>query len=291
MVSIRPFEGQDARALAKLMAEMVAFYGASIAPDLAVPDDINRQAKTVDILVALVDGELLGFATSTTLYPVAGLIAFTYVQQIYVALKARRLGIAQQLMAAVAWSAKAKGIQRVEWSTGHDNTAARALYDGLGAIGTEKVSYTLTGAELDRLAMTHADRDLTEQVPGVSRQTIASGYPYEDEYGYSRAVRVGNQVFVSGTTARPPHLDGDAYEQAKAILSIVEDALGQAGAALHHVVRTVVYVVDMTDSPLVARAHAEAFGQIRPTSTLVQVVALTPNTARVEVEATTVVDD
>jgi len=92
----------------------------------------------------------------------------------------------------------------------------------------------------------------------MSRQNIASGYAYEAEYGYSRAVRVGNQVFVSGTTARPPHLDGNAYEQAKAVLSIVEEALLQAGAALHHVVRIVVYVVDMADAPLVARAHAES---------------------------------
>lgn len=127
--------------------------------------------------------------------------------------------------------------------------------------------------------------------PPNPKQIITSGYPYEDEYGYSRAVRVGNQVFVSGTTARPPHLDGDAYEQAKAILSIVGEALGQAGATLQHVVRTVVYVVDMNDAPLVARAHTEAFGQIRPASTLVQVAALTPDTARVEVEATAVIDD
>lgn len=126
---------------------------------------------------------------------------------------------------------------------------------------------------------------------GMSRKNIASGYAYEDEYGYSRAVRVGNQVFVSGTTARPPHLDGDAYDQAKAILSIIKEALLQAGAALRHVVRTVVYVVDMADAPLVARAHAETFGQVRPASTLVQVAALTPSTARVEVEATAIVDD
>lgn len=125
----------------------------------------------------------------------------------------------------------------------------------------------------------------------MSRQNIASGYAYEDEYGYSRAVQVGNQVFVSGTTARPPHLDGDAYDQAKTILSIIEEALLQAGATLRHVVRTVVYVVDMADAPLVARAHAETFGQVRPASTLVQVVALTPGTARVEVEATAIIHD
>ena len=71
---------------------------------------------------------------------------------------------------------------------------------------------------------------------------------------------------------------------------IVEEALTQAGAALQHVVRTVVYVVDMADAPLVARAHAETFGQVRPASTLVQVAALTPPMARVEVEASAIID-
>jgi len=125
--------------------------------------------------------------------------------------------------------------------------------------------------------------------PVLSRQLVASSYPFEDEYGYSRAVRVGEQVFVSGTTARPPHLDGDALAQARAALALVANALAETGAQLRHVVRTVVYVVDMTDAPLVARAHAEVFGRIRPASTLVQVAALTPATARVEIEATAVV--
>lgn len=98
-------------------------------------------------------------------------------------------------------------------------------------------------------------------------------------------------MFVSGTTARPPHLSGDAYAQARAALTLVADALAQAGTGLRHVVRTVVYVVDMADAPLVARAHAECFGQVRPASTLVQVSALTPVAARVEIEATAVVID
>ncbi len=123
------------------------------------------------------------------------------------------------------------------------------------------------------------------------RQTISSGYPFEDTYGYSRAVRVGNQVFVSGTTARPPELEGDAYVQARAVMEIVSDALRQAGAELRHVVRTVVYVVDMSDVLLVARAHAESFGTIRPASTLVQVAGLTPPTARVEFEVTAIAAD
>ena len=125
----------------------------------------------------------------------------------------------------------------------------------------------------------------------MTRQTISSGYPYEHTYGYSRAVRVGDQVFVSGTTARGAELEGDAFVQARAVLGIVSDALAQAGAEFRHVVRTVVYVVDMEDAPLVAQAHAEAFGTIRPASTLVQVAGLTPPAARVEFEVTAVVAD
>ncbi len=135
------------------------------------------------------------------------------------------------------------------------------------------------------------DPNLTSRRLTLSRQLIASGYPFENEYGYSRAVRVGDQVFVSGTTARPPHLEGNAYAQARAALELVADALAQAGAGLRHVVRTVVYVVNMADAPLVAQAHLEAFGQVRPASTLVQVAALAPAAARVEVEATAVISD
>lgn len=125
----------------------------------------------------------------------------------------------------------------------------------------------------------------------MSRQNVSSGYAFEDTYGYSRAVHIGNQVFVSGTTARAPDLDGDAYVQAKAALAIVARALAETGAEMRHVVRTVVYVIDMADAQHVARAHSEAFDQVRPASTLVQVSALAPASARVEIEATAIVLD
>jgi enamine deaminase RidA (YjgF/YER057c/UK114 family) len=121
------------------------------------------------------------------------------------------------------------------------------------------------------------------------RTSILSGYPFEDIYGYARAVRVGDHVFVSGTTARPPHLNGDAYMQMTGAIATVAAALGQAGAELRHVVRTVVYILDMTDAHHVARAHRETFGGSRPASTLVQVAALTPSSALVEIEVTAIV--
>jgi enamine deaminase RidA (YjgF/YER057c/UK114 family) len=100
------------------------------------------------------------------------------------------------------------------------------------------------------------------------RTNISSGHPFEDEYGYARAVRVGDHVLVSGTTARAPDLDGDAYKQMTGAIAMVAAALGEAGAELRHVVRTVVYVLDMADAHQIARAHQEAFGQSRPASTL-----------------------
>lgn len=125
----------------------------------------------------------------------------------------------------------------------------------------------------------------------MPRQNISFGYAFEDTYGYARAVRVGDQVFVSGTTARPPELGGDAYVQAKGALAIIADALAQAGAGMQHVVRTVVYAIDMADTQQIARAHSEAFDQVRPASTLVQVAGLTPSAARVEIEVTAIVCD
>jgi enamine deaminase RidA (YjgF/YER057c/UK114 family) len=123
------------------------------------------------------------------------------------------------------------------------------------------------------------------------RTSILSDYPFEDVYGYARAVRVRDHVFVSGTTARPPHLDGDAYKQMMGAIATVAAALGEAGAELRHVVRTVVYVLDMADANDVARAHRETFGASRPASTLVQVSALAPASARVEIAVTAIVHD
>jgi enamine deaminase RidA (YjgF/YER057c/UK114 family) len=125
----------------------------------------------------------------------------------------------------------------------------------------------------------------------VTRQTVSSGYSFEETYGYARAVRIGDQVFVSGTTARLPHLDGDAYTQLAGAIETVATALKAAGAELRHVVRTVIYVVDMADAHHVARAHQETFGSSPPASTLVQVAGLTPAAARIEIEVTAIIHD
>ena len=98
----------------------------------------------------------------------------------------------------------------------------------------------------------------------MTRRNFGSGYSFEETYGYSRAVRVGDHVYVSGTTARGEALVGDAYVQASAILSLIEAALAEAGAQMRHVVRTVVYVTDLAFQDAIIRAHGEVFGSIRP---------------------------
>lgn len=121
------------------------------------------------------------------------------------------------------------------------------------------------------------------------RKNISSGYTSEDEYGYSRAVRVSDMVFVSGTTARGDDLKVDAFEQTKAVLNIIEAALVEAGASMNDVVRTVAYVTDMANEPAVAKAHKRAFDKARPASTIVEVKSLSPANALVEIQVDAIV--
>ena len=118
------------------------------------------------------------------------------------------------------------------------------------------------------------------------RTNITAGRPFEDVYGYSIAVRVGDSIHVSGTTARDlGQEEVDAYEQAKEAIGHIESALEEAGADLASVVRTVTYLTDIADTELVAKAHSEAFGQIRPAATLVAVADLVQPSMKVEIEA------
>ena len=123
------------------------------------------------------------------------------------------------------------------------------------------------------------------------RQLISSGAPWEPVFGYSRAVRVGNQVFVAGTVGRNP--DGSvppgAYQQAKRAFEIIEEALAEAGAGFEHVVRTRIFVTDIAFFDDIARAHGEVFAAIRPASALVEVRRLVEPDYLVEIEVDAVI--
>jgi len=127
----------------------------------------------------------------------------------------------------------------------------------------------------------------------MDRQRISSVSSYEDVIGFSRAVRVGDLVFVSGTVAWGPDGKlvglGDVYAQAKQTLANVEGYLHQAGANLRDVVRTRIYLTDMGRWEEVARAHREAFGDVRPASSLLEISRLASPEMLVEIEAVAVV--
>ena len=126
----------------------------------------------------------------------------------------------------------------------------------------------------------------------MARKNIPSGGEFEDVHGYSRAVRVGEQVHVAGTCAQPPHDHGDAYEQTRGALGIIEKALIEAGSGFADVVRTVIYVTDMElHANGVTKAHGEMFGDIRPASTLVAVSGLLRPELFVEIEVYAIVED
>lgn len=129
----------------------------------------------------------------------------------------------------------------------------------------------------------------------MARTNISSGTRWERSVGYSRAVRVGPHIYVAGTTA----VDGsgavvgagDAFAQTKFILRKIENALGEAGASMGRVVRTRMFVTDISRMEEIGRAHGEVFGEIRPAATMVEVKALVDPEMLIEIEVDAYVDE
>lgn len=127
----------------------------------------------------------------------------------------------------------------------------------------------------------------------MKRVVISSGAPWESVAGYSRAVRVGQHIYVAGTTGIDSRgqAAGDARAQTRQALAIIKDALESAGARLSDVVRTRMYVTDIGQWETIAKAHGEAFGDSRPAATMVEVRRLIRPDLLVEIEADAVIGE
>lgn len=123
------------------------------------------------------------------------------------------------------------------------------------------------------------------------RQNISSGAPWEDQVGYCRAVRIGNTIEVSGTApVRDGKTVGDnAYEQTKVCLEIIKEAIEKAGGSIADVIRTRMYVTDISQWVAIGKAHGEVFSDIKPATTMVEVSALIEPDMLIEIEATAIV--
>ncbi|MBL1214452.1 MAG: RidA family protein [Ignavibacteriae bacterium] len=127
----------------------------------------------------------------------------------------------------------------------------------------------------------------------MERINVTTGTVWENKVGYSRAVKVGNQVFVSGTVAVNDNNEivgiDNPYEQAKFIFKKIEKALIQAGSKLSDVVRTKMYVTDINDAEQIGKAHAEFFNDIKPASTMIEISKLVDPKMLVEIEVDAVI--
>ncbi len=126
----------------------------------------------------------------------------------------------------------------------------------------------------------------------VNRINISSGAPWEDKVGYCRAVKIGNTIEVSGTAPvrNGETVGANAYEQTKVCIEIIREALEKAGASLEDVVRTRIFVTDISQWESIGKAHGEFFQKIKPATTMAEVSALIDPDMLVEIEATVIIN-
>jgi len=128
----------------------------------------------------------------------------------------------------------------------------------------------------------------------MNRVNYSSGAKWEPIVGYSRAVKIGDTIEVSGTVSikdGKPHGEGDPYEQTKRILEIIKDSIESAGGKIENVVRTRTYILEASHWEAVGKAHGEMFGEIRPATSMVVIKELISPEYLVEIEATAIVED